>query len=230
MNSTDKSDPKPDLDHVHGKSTEPVIRRDLWLDPSVFYEDIDDRGNNRRMPSSLRREFVYEPNILTEKLVRLQRLVHQNHKSIDNFLECSISGVFWSERQLFRIAEWTRNDAPGLLLPTTDVLALGSLAYATNRSRPPAIRGLMTVGMGIFTGFWVYPSWRRQLGQLVNKHIVEPIKPVQRGLATLDQAYNRTVEGVVRIWDTCDNAGDSFKASLKTAKDRIVSIFKPGRL
>ena len=181
------------------------------------------------MPKSLRREFIYEPDIISEQLVRLQRFLHERHQTIENSVNNIADGLFWLERKAIRAVSWLENDAPSLVLPTAQVGLAGSFTYFINKGGTPLNRLGSTATIGLMTGLAVYPSWRRTLKNEFDSQIVQRFGLLQRAVNSADRLYWRSVYYVVDGWNTYDQACLSISKYLSEQRHRIASFFKSSR-
>ncbi|PJF16725.1 hypothetical protein PSACC_03491 [Paramicrosporidium saccamoebae] len=197
--------------------------------PSRYYDDLDEFGYDRKLPPSLEHEFHFEPNILSEKLVLLQRFIHENHGTVEYYIDRTVDSLFYTERQVLRGFRWLREDMPSMILPSAQVAASASLGYFANHPTPLGTRLFFTTSMGLMAGFLVFPSWRRRTAELAQHHIVEPLPAVQNALVTTRRGYNGFVMYWVSVWDSYDHAVASVKNKLADTRYRIISFFKPPR-
>jgi len=181
------------------------------------------------MPKSLQREFVYDPDIISEQLVRLQRFLHEQHQAIENYVNKIADGLFWLERKAIRAVDWLENDAPALVLPTANVGLVGSLTHFINRGGTPLGRFGSTATMGLMTGFAVYPSWGRILKSEIDSKIIQRFEPLQKTVNSAERLYWRGVYKVVDGWNAYDQTCLSISNYLSEQRRRIVSFFKPPR-
>ena len=190
---------------------------------------MDENGDDNKMPKSLRREFIYEPDIISEQLVCLQRFLHEKHQTIEKYVNSIAEGLFWLERKAIRAVNWLENDAPSLVLPTAQVGLAGSFTYFANRGGTPLIRLGSTATMGLMTGFAVYPSWRRLLKNELDLQVVQRFQPLQKAVNFAERLYWRNVYNVVDGWNTYDRACLSISKYLSEQRRRIAFFFKPSR-
>jgi hypothetical protein len=197
--------------------------------PSLYYDDLDEDGNDRKLPPSLVSEFTYEPNILSEKLVQLQQFIHQHHGAVEYYIDRTIDGMFYTERKTLSLFRWLREDMPPLIVPSTQVAASAMIGYYANRLAPLSKRVFFSSSMGIMAGFLVFPSWRNVSMDFARRHLVEPLPVVQNAVTSTKQTYDGFVMRCVHAWDSYDQAVLTVKNKISDTRRRIVSFFKPTR-
>lgn len=162
------------------------------------------------------------------QLVRLQRFIHDHHQTVEYYIDKTVDGVFYAERQTTRTFRWCKEEVPGLVWPTTQVATMSGLAYFANRGGPVLHRLGATSALGLMTGFLVYPGWRRETRRIFDKQVVEPLPSVREAIQLGHEAYRKMLFGVTYVWSTYDDAVSTVYKSYRKTRFRIISFFKPG--
>ena len=176
------------------------------------------------MPKSLIKEFEYEPDLISEELVQLQRFIHNHHQTIDKYLNTAIDGVFYTERQARRVFSWLEHDVPSLIIPTAEVMAVGYLTNLANRGGTPTVRFGSSLAMGTIAGFLVLPSWRRVLSESVNRHLISPYPNLRNAVDRLEHTYWRGVYQIVDVWNSYDQYCTRAKEYIQGKRQKIADI------
>lgn len=196
----------------------------------MFYDELDELGQDKRLPRAAPREFVYDPDIISERLVRLQQFIHAHHGTIERALDGAVDGLFYAEHKTVRAFNWLEHDAPSLLLPTAQMMASGYFAYLMNRTASPAARLGRAGAIGALCGFLVYPSWRRRAGDLISQQLIGPFPPIQRTVRAGRTLYERRiVGGIVEGWNAYDRTRLKMLEYVGERRRRVMSILKPPR-
>lgn len=180
------------------------------------------------MPPSLRTAFRYEPSLLSEELVRLQCLIHNNHQNIERWIDHTAHALFLVERKAAALSRWAHDDAPRLVLPTLQASACAAAAYLANRPRPFPVRLAAAAAVTLAASFFVYPRWRSAAQQSICQHVIRPAPPaVHRLLDSGGRAYQRVLWAMVAVWDRADFSAQSARAALRGGQQRILTVFRP---
>lgn len=205
----------------------PPDKSDTLRKPSLYYDDLDEHGNDKNLPPSFTRDFKYEPNIISEELVRLQRFIHDHHETIEHYIDRVVDGIFYTERKTTLVFRWLREDSPSLVLPTAQLGIASSIGYYANKPLPLAPRLFYSSAMGIMTGFLVFPSWRRKTAELTRRHFIEPVPAIGDAVSACSSQYNKLLMGIVDLWNAYDRVVYNAKNRICTTRDQFVSLFKP---
>lgn len=207
-----------------------TLPRSPTTNPSEFYDDLDEFGNDKMLPPSLSKPFQYEPNILSEKLVELQEFIYEKKPTVQYYLDRSIDTIFYTERKILGAANWLTQDAPALAWPTTQVAAMSLLGYTANRHQSLVKKLGSPLALAVMTGFLVYPSWRKTASQLTNHHLITPIPALEKAGAAARRFYwGSVVANGVKAWDAYDDGCHQARSATRQAYQRIVEFFKPSR-
>ena len=215
-------------DSASSASAAPAARTGTGPTPSEFYDDLDELGNDRRLPPSLKRSFQYEPDIISERLVQLQQFIQEQRPSVQHCLDRSIDAMFYTERRLLDATHWLAHDAPALVWPTTQVAAISLLGYLANRHHPLSRRLASPLSLALMTGFLVYPAWRREAARLTNQHLLAPVPALDRLALTSRRIYWEHIVGSgVDLWNAYDAGVCQIRRTLSECRQRVRDFFRP---
>lgn len=175
------------------------------------------------------KEFHYEPNLLSEQLVRLQKFIHTHHTTIEHYIDRTIDGIFFVERQGFRAFRWLREDAPRLVWPTIQVATMATATHFTHRNQPLTKRIFPITAITLMMGFLVYPTWRRESSKLLTRYVIEPVPAVGYAISAIQSGHNHTVNSIISSWNAYDRFIENGRLQISKTRQLVVNFFWPSQ-